>query len=182
MTKARTTWTAIPKTIEAESKVTTEYLDNDAGTFVDSLPVDATGGEAQVTAETSSEDETWPHEESQAAGQAPTPDQDDVLAEAKALFAEIDADASDETAPGDAQEDAHSDLDAVPVALSFELGKVSLPLADVRLLGPGGVVLFSDGSPASIAIVSAGQTLGRGELVDVEGRLGIRVTQWRTPC
>lgn len=100
--------------------------------------------------------------------------------EAEALFAEIDAAARKEPLASD-DEDEHGDLDSVPVTLSFELGKASLPLADVRTLGQGAVVLFSGGSPASVAIVSAGQTLGYGEIVDVEGRLGIRVTRWRKP-
>lgn len=100
--------------------------------------------------------------------------------EAEALFAEIDAAAQEESLAS-GHEDEHSDLDSVPVTLSFELGKASLPLADVRTLGQGAVVLFAGGSPASVAIVSAGQTLGYGEVVDVEGQLGIRVTRWRKP-
>ena len=100
--------------------------------------------------------------------------------EAEAIFAEIDAAARKEPFASD-DGNEHSDLDSVPVTLSFELGKASLPLADVRTLGQGAVVLFSGGSPASVAIVSAGQTLGYGEIVDVEGRLGIRVTRWGKP-
>lgn len=77
--------------------------------------------------------------------------------------------------------DTYAGFDAIPVTLGFELGKVSLPLADARTLGPGAVLLLDGGSPASVAIVSAGRTLGRGEIVDVAGQLGIRVIQWGAP-
>lgn len=79
-------------------------------------------------------------------------------------------------------ESRSSELDTVPVNLAFVLGKVRFPVGEVRTLGPGSIVLFQGGSPASVAIVSSGRTLGRGEIVDVEGQLGIRITQWSAPC
>jgi type III secretion protein Q len=69
-------------------------------------------------------------------------------------------------------------LDAVGVTLYFELGKAQMTLGEIRTLAAGSIVLFAGGSPESVAIVSSGRTLGRGEAVDVEGRLGIRITQW----
>jgi type III secretion protein Q len=69
-------------------------------------------------------------------------------------------------------------LDTVPVTIEFELGKVRMPLGELRQLGAGAVLPFEGGSPASVAIVSSGCTLGRGEIVDVNGQLGIRITQW----
>lgn len=124
------------------------------------------------------------HKQAHEHTQPPVPPQPREAArkEAEALFAEIEAAAPEEPIAFDYKEDAYSELDCVPVTLSFELGKVCLPLSEVRTLGPGAIAQFSGGSPASIAIVSAGQTLGRGEIVDVEGRLGIRITQWGTPC
>ncbi|WP_170304394.1 FliM/FliN family flagellar motor switch protein [Duganella radicis] len=89
---------------------------------------------------------------------------------AGALAADFDAD------------DLPDGLDAVPVTVGFELGRVALPLAELRTLGAGAVVQFDGGSPAAVAIVSGGTTLGRGEIVDVEGRLGIRVTHWGAAC
>jgi type III secretion system YscQ/HrcQ family protein len=101
-------------------------------------------------------------------------------AEAEQLFAEIEAELPHD-APAIDYQDADSDLDEVALTLGFELGTVSLQLAEVRTLGRGAVLQLSGGSPASVAIVAGGRTLGRGEIVDVEGQLGIRVTQWRTP-
>ncbi len=81
-------------------------------------------------------------------------------------------------ATGDKGPDDSSELDAVGVTIQFVLGKVRMTLGDIRTLAAGSIVLFSGGSPESVAIVSSGRTLGRGEVVDVDGRLGIRVTQW----
>lgn len=103
-------------------------------------------------------------------------DQDDGSGEAaEAIFTDIDA-APEATAP------RHEELDGLPVTLHFELGQVCLPLGELRTLGAGAVVLFEGGSPASVAIVSGGQTVGRGEIVDVAGQLGIRLTRWSAPC
>lgn len=121
------------------------------------------------------------HAELDVAPQEDAPEEAPVeeTGDADALYAELDAAMTD--APPVEQQDPHSELDSIPVTLSFELGKVSLPLAEVRTLGPGAVVLFTGGSPASVAIVTGGHTLGRGEIVDVAGQLGIRVTQWSAP-
>lgn len=74
------------------------------------------------------------------------------------------------------------ELDAVPVTLDFELGKVRMSLGELRTLGAGAVVPLQNGSPSAIAIVSAGRRLGSGEVVDINGQLGIRITQWGAPC
>lgn len=76
------------------------------------------------------------------------------------------------------QENAETALDQMAVTLDFELGKARMSFGELRTLGVGAVVLLDGGSPASLAIVSGGRTLGYGEAVDVNGQLGIRVTQW----
>jgi type III secretion protein Q len=69
-------------------------------------------------------------------------------------------------------------LDLLPVTLDFELGRARLLLGELRTLGVGAIVPLKGGSPASVAIRSGGRTLGRGEVVDVAGRLGIRIVEW----
>jgi len=69
-------------------------------------------------------------------------------------------------------------LDEVQMTLSFELGRVSMPLGALRTLGPHTVLTLQDGAPESIALVCGGRTVGRGEAVDVDGVLGVRITQW----
>jgi type III secretion protein Q len=79
--------------------------------------------------------------------------------------------AADAATPDDA-------VEQVPVVLEFLLGKVRLTLGELRSLAPGAVVTLDDGSPYVIQIRSGGRTLGQGEAVDVDGRLGIRITRW----
>jgi len=69
-------------------------------------------------------------------------------------------------------------LPAVPVTLDFVLGRVQLPLARLQALAPGSVLELSHGSPLEVAIDCGGRFLGHAELLDVEGRLGLRVTRW----
>lgn len=69
-------------------------------------------------------------------------------------------------------------LDQLPLALSFELGTLQLSLGQLRTLASGAVLQLSQGSADSIAIVCGGRHLGRGEAVDVDGRLGVRITSW----
>jgi type III secretion protein Q len=69
-------------------------------------------------------------------------------------------------------------LGSVPVTLDFVLGRVRLPLGRLQELGPGSVIEILGGSPADIAIEANGQRLGRAEIVNVAGRLGVRVVQW----
>ena len=69
-------------------------------------------------------------------------------------------------------------LDGLPVQLQFEMGRCSTTLAALRTLAPGTVLPIDGGSPAAIAVVANGRQLGRGELVDINGQLGIRIVFW----
>lgn len=75
-----------------------------------------------------------------------------------------------------------AELDQVPLTLVFELGRIGLPLAELRTLAPHAILTLDDGGPRAIAIVCGGRTVGRGEVVDVDGALGIRVIQWGGAC
>jgi type III secretion protein Q len=81
-----------------------------------------------------------------------------------------------------AREAVGSALDTVEVDLNFELGKVKMSLGELRTLAAGSILLLVDASPESVAIVAGGRTLGRGEVVDVDGRLGIRIIHWGHYC
>lgn len=71
---------------------------------------------------------------------------------------------------------------AVTVTLRFELGRLPLTLDQLRALGPGSVLALQDGAPRRIAIACNGATVGSGEVVDVEGQLGVRITSWSGAC
>ena len=73
---------------------------------------------------------------------------------------------------------APSELDAIPVTLDFSLGQVKMRLGEMRALGTGAILSLSGGSPSSIAIRSADRVIGRGEAVDVNGQIGIRIVEW----
>ncbi|MGZ5801330.1 MAG: FliM/FliN family flagellar motor switch protein [Burkholderiaceae bacterium] len=88
----------------------------------------------------------------------------------------IEADAAAQTATQ--QSDSSAALDQAPVTLDFEMGRAHMLLGELRQLTVGAIVQIDGGSPASVSIVSDGCTWGRGEAVDVNGQLGIRVTQW----
>lgn len=83
--------------------------------------------------------------------------------------------------PGEADErpEVPGSLD---LRLRFELGRLTVSLDQLRALGPGVVLELADGSPHEIAIACGGARVGYGEVVDVEGRLGVRITHWGGAC
>jgi len=95
---------------------------------------------------------------------------------------------SDDREEGDGGEEkqqppGHSALPGMPsLTLRFELGRLNLNLDRLRSLGPGSVLELSEGAAGDIAIACGGALVGRGEVVDVEGRLGIRITRWSGAC
>lgn len=97
------------------------------------------------------------------------------------LETQLNHDSEDQTdggVPDEAAEANDAALDQLPMALSFELGTLQLSLGQLRTLASGAVLQLAQGSADSIAIVCGGRHLGRGEAVDVDGRLGVRITSW----
>jgi type III secretion protein Q len=97
---------------------------------------------------------------------------------------EAEDDESDEGDKQHAADDADpaqatQQLDRVPVALDFTLGKVRMSLGELRALAAGSVIEIEGGSPSLITVHAGGRKLGQGEIVDIDGRLGIRLTNWR---
>jgi len=71
-------------------------------------------------------------------------------------------------------------LDTLPVVLDLELGRIRVMMGELKSIGAGVVLPFEGGSPSSVAIASSGRVLGRGEIVEINGQIGIRITQWGT--
>lgn len=69
-------------------------------------------------------------------------------------------------------------LDTLPLTLDFELGRLALNLGQLRCLGRGSIVLLENAEPGAVAIVCGRRRLGSGEVVDVDGRLGVRIVEW----
>jgi len=76
--------------------------------------------------------------------------------------------------------DSSSNLDLlmdVPVHLTVELGSCHLPMRDVLLLGNGSVVQLDKVADAPVELHVNRRLIARGELVVVENRFGIKITE-----
>ncbi len=71
-------------------------------------------------------------------------------------------------------------FDAIPVRLGFDLGARTMPLGEVRQLRPGEtLILDSEIASAPISLRANGKCIGHGELVEIDGRLGVRIIDLR---
>jgi type III secretion system YscQ/HrcQ family protein len=64
----------------------------------------------------------------------------------------------------------------VPVTLTIELGRVSLPLHRLADLKPGDVLELGRHAREPVELTSNGRLVARGELVQIDTELGVRVT------
>jgi type III secretion system YscQ/HrcQ family protein len=71
---------------------------------------------------------------------------------------------------------AASDPTDLPVTLVVELGRVNLSLSRLADLKPGDVVELSRHSREPVELTSNGKLVARGELVQIDTELGVRVT------
>ncbi|NVK57432.1 MAG: type III secretion system cytoplasmic ring protein SctQ [Alteromonadaceae bacterium] len=70
------------------------------------------------------------------------------------------------------------DISQLPITLHFSLPMQTMSVAQAQQLAVGHTMPFESGAQQNVAIEVHGQGVGRGELVNIEGRLGIRITQW----
>lgn len=72
-----------------------------------------------------------------------------------------------------------SRLDALEVALRFQVGELSISLGDLKSVGPGHVFELADPlNRSTVRILAHGNVLGTGHLVAVGDRLGVRVSEF----
>jgi type III secretion protein Q len=67
--------------------------------------------------------------------------------------------------------------DQLPVQLTFEVGRSEITLGELRTLGAGSVLELGRSVAEPIRISAQGRPVGLGELVDVEGAVGVKVTR-----
>lgn len=72
-------------------------------------------------------------------------------------------------------------FDAIPVRLSFDLGEINLTLAELRALQPGQSISLGHPLASAVRIRANGALIGEGELVEIDGLLGISVRQLFAP-
>jgi flagellar motor switch protein FliN len=65
----------------------------------------------------------------------------------------------------------------VPVTLTVELGSCQLPMRDILHLNAGSVVQLDKAAGTPVELRANHKLLARGEVVVVEDRLGIRITE-----
>jgi flagellar motor switch protein FliN len=65
----------------------------------------------------------------------------------------------------------------IPVKVSVELGSCQLPMRDVLQLGAGSVVRLDQAADSPVDLYVNQKLVARGEVVVVEDRFGIKVTE-----
>ena len=73
----------------------------------------------------------------------------------------------------------HELLMGVPLTLSAELGRCSLRVRELLELGVGAVVHLDREADAPVDLLVNGTIVARGEVVAVDGRFGVRITELR---
>jgi len=68
-------------------------------------------------------------------------------------------------------------LDKIQVPLLFEVGNTTISLAQLKTIQPGFVFELGTNAGKPVTIKSGSTTIGRGELVDIEGRTGVRILE-----
>ena len=68
-------------------------------------------------------------------------------------------------------------LRELPVQITCEIGRVTLSAREVLELRPGTVLPVGRPLAGPVDLTAGGRVLARGELVDVEGEIGVRITE-----
>jgi len=66
-------------------------------------------------------------------------------------------------------------VQALPITLSIELSRISLEISSILQLKRGSIIELNRSPTDLVDIVASGQKIGAGELVDIEGQLGVRI-------
>ncbi|HZR19044.1 MAG TPA: flagellar motor switch protein FliN [Verrucomicrobiae bacterium] len=65
----------------------------------------------------------------------------------------------------------------VPVSLTIELGSCQLPMREVLQLNVGSVVQLDKAADAPVELSVNGKLIARGEVVVIEDRYGVKITE-----
>lgn len=74
-------------------------------------------------------------------------------------------------------DETHDSIDDIGVPIHFSLGDLSLPLGQFKSIQPGFVFELAAEPTNPVTITAGGATIGVGELVLVDGRLAIHLTE-----
>lgn len=73
------------------------------------------------------------------------------------------------------QKQSVQQINQLPVQLSFDLGQKTLSFNEVKQLRPGYVIDLTQSLPEVVQIRAQNKLIGTGELVDISGRIGVRI-------
>ena len=69
----------------------------------------------------------------------------------------------------------------VPLEVTVEIGRTTLPLKDLLALGAGSVIELAKASDEPLDVLVNGKPVARGEAVMVNDKFGIRLTDVASP-
>jgi flagellar motor switch/type III secretory pathway protein FliN len=81
---------------------------------------------------------------------------------------------------GEAAERNKPDIESLPLRLHVIVGEKEFTIAEVQSLNPGTVVELDTNKSDPVRLMVNGKVLGEGELVEVEGKLAVKVLGWRS--
>jgi len=73
---------------------------------------------------------------------------------------------------------AKPDFATLPVRLHVVLGQLEMSLAQLNAIVPGSIVELDREKSEPVQIAINGKIAGQGDLIEVEGKLGVRITGW----
>ena len=71
-------------------------------------------------------------------------------------------------------------LAALPVRVHIVLTQLEMTLAELNKLRPGSILELDHEKSEFVQLAVNGKIAGTGELVEIEGRLGVRISKWNT--
>jgi type III secretion protein Q len=81
----------------------------------------------------------------------------------------------------DEADDAEMSLEQMPVELSFDLGHKTITLKELRQLGEGQALPLDRPIEQGVSIRANGALIGQGQLLDIDGRIGVLISQLHAP-
>lgn len=82
------------------------------------------------------------------------------------------------SAPGGDADRENVDIGGLPVLLHVIVAEKELTLAEVNGLAPGTILALDRDKSSTVKLAVNGRTVGEGELVDIDGSLGVRIGKW----
>ncbi len=98
----------------------------------------------------------------------------------KDYFERRDEIMENQTAPPERADSEKPDLSTLPVRVQIVLSQLEMTLADLNKLTPGSIVEMHRDKSEMVQLAVNGKIAGAGELIEIEGRLGVRIFSWAT--